>query len=48
MAPELAKARLARLAATTWLEDFACDLMHPERSHGLPKVAAFRAWVLAA
>lgn len=46
VAPEVGSGRLARLADTVLLQDFAYYLVCPEASHGRPKVAAFRRWIL--
>ena len=46
IASELADGRLVQLSAVTWLEDFAYYLVYPESSHGRPKVAALRDWLL--
>ncbi|MBW8725846.1 MAG: transcriptional regulator GcvA [Inquilinus limosus] len=48
VAPEIEAGRLVRLADITLLQDFAYYLVYPEASHGRPKVAAFRRWILDA
>lgn len=48
VAPEIEAGRLVRLADITLLQDFAYYLVYPEASHGRPKVAAFRRWILGA
>ena len=47
IASDLADGRLVRLADVTWLEEFAYYLVYPEASATRPKIAAFRAWILA-
>jgi hypothetical protein len=44
----IADGRLVRLADVAWLEDCVYYLVYPEASHGRPKVAAFRTWILGA
>ena len=48
VAPDIAAGRLVRLAEVAMLESFAYYLVYPEAFHVRPKVAAFRAWILAA
>jgi LysR family glycine cleavage system transcriptional activator len=48
VASDLADGRLVRLANVVLLEDFAYYLVYPEVSRVLPKVAAFRRWILDA
>jgi LysR family glycine cleavage system transcriptional activator len=48
VAQEVESGRLVRLADTALLQDFAYYLVYPEASHGRPKIAAFRRWILAA
>jgi LysR family glycine cleavage system transcriptional activator len=45
---DLADGRLVRLANVALLEDFAYYLVYPAASRDLPKVAAFRRWILGA
>lgn len=47
VADDLAGGRLVQLSEVSWLEDFAYYLVCPENNHDRPKVAAFRAWILA-
>jgi LysR family glycine cleavage system transcriptional activator len=47
-APALAEGRLVKLVDITWPQAFAYYLVYPEVSHELPKVAAFRTWILRA
>ena len=48
VASEIESGRLVRLAQVSLLQDFAYYLVYPETSHGRPKIAAFRRWILAA
>jgi len=48
VAPEIESGRLVRLAKVSLLQDFAYYLVYPETSHGRPKIAAFRRWILDA
>jgi LysR family glycine cleavage system transcriptional activator len=48
VALELAEGRLVKLADVVLLDDFAYYLVCPQASRERPKVAAFRAWILAA
>jgi LysR family glycine cleavage system transcriptional activator len=48
VARDIAEGRLVKLADVTLLESFAYYLVYPDASHERPKVAAFRAWILAA
>lgn len=48
VAPEIGSGRLVRLAEIALLQDFAYYLVYPESSHGRPKIAAFRRWILEA
>jgi LysR family glycine cleavage system transcriptional activator len=48
VAAELAEGRLVGLAAPLGLDDFAYYLVYPAGSEAQPKIAAFRAWILAA
>ena len=43
---EISEGRLVRLADVVWPDAYAYYLLSPEESHGLPKVAAFRDWIL--
>ena len=48
VASDVAERRLVTLADVTWLEEFAYYLVYSEASGERAKVAAFRAWILAA
>jgi len=48
VALDIAKGRPAQLAEVALLEALAYYLVYPEASRQRPKVAAFRAWILAA
>lgn len=48
VARELAEGRLVKLADVVLLDDFAYYLVCPQASRERPKIAAFRAWILAA
>ena len=45
---EPAQGRLVRLADVAWPGVFASYLVYPQANHELPKVAAFRSWILDA
>jgi len=45
---ELADGRLIKLADVLLLEDFAYYLVYPDVNRTLPKVAAFRDWIIGA
>jgi LysR family glycine cleavage system transcriptional activator len=45
---ELAEGTLVRLADIALLDAFAYYLVYPEASHGQPKIALFREWILRA
>ncbi|WJR78654.1 transcriptional regulator GcvA [Bradyrhizobium sp. NP1] len=46
VAQDLARGRLVKLAEIVWPEAFAYYLVYPESNGELPKVAAFRSWIL--
>jgi LysR family glycine cleavage system transcriptional activator len=48
VASDLSDGRLVRLADVSLLEELAYYLVYPEANHTLPKVAAFRDWILGA
>jgi LysR family transcriptional regulator, glycine cleavage system transcriptional activator len=48
VALDLAAGRLAKLADIVWPEAYAYYLVYPPAARDRPKVAAFRAWILAA
>jgi LysR family glycine cleavage system transcriptional activator len=48
VATDLAEGRLVRLANVVLIEDFAYYLVYPAVSRDLPKIAAFRSWILRA
>lgn len=48
VASDIKEGRLVRLAKATHMETFAYYLVYPEAHHKLPKIAAFREWILDA